>query len=163
MPSTPAAPLLLSTRFRAVCRFSLSNTASHTGFDRLNPSPTSDFPSSRAGDASTLRSPPTGFTCFGKTSVPPSEGFCLPGSSRELLVVLIPLLVQPFPHHRRGTMASADSCHLSLLSRTGLPLRLDDRSPQVRTLTFPASLSHLLDQPLVASGFVVLCQLARLV
>ena len=28
----------------------------------------------------------------------------------------------------------------------------DDRSPQVRTLTFPAHLSHLLDQPLVAWG-----------
>src|SRR5512139_1613632 len=89
MPSTPAAPLLLSTRFSAVCIFSRSNIASHT--------PTSDFPSSRAGDTSTLRSPPAGFTCFGKTSVPLSEGFCLPCSSRELLVVLILLLVQPFP------------------------------------------------------------------
>ena len=63
------------------------------------------------------------------------------------------------PGKKTSTMASADSCHLSLLSRTGLPLRLDDRSPQVRTLTFPAFLSHLLDQPLVASGFVVCSQL----
>ena len=36
------------------------------------------------------------------------------------------------------------------------------RSPQVRTLTFPAALLHLPRQPLTASGFVVLCQLARL-
>src|SRR5512139_262620 len=155
MPSTPAAPLLLSTRFSAVCIFSRSNIASHI--------PTPDFPSSRAGDASTLRSPPTGFTCFGKASVPLSEGFCLPCSSHELLVVLIHLLVRPFSRQQRDTTASADPCHLSLLSRTGLPLRLDDRSPQVKTLTFPASLSHLLDQPLVALGFVVSGQLARLI
>jgi hypothetical protein len=58
-----------------------------------------------------------------------------------------------------SSTASADSCHLSLLSRTGLPLRLDDRSPQVRTLTFPVSLPNLLLRLLVASGFVVYCQL----
>src|SRR5512139_111945 len=150
MPSTPAAPLLLSTRFSAVCIFSRSNIASHTS--------TSDFPSSRAGDASTLRSPPTGFTCFGKTSVPLSEGFCLPCSSHELLVVLIHLLVRPFSRQRRDTTASADPCHLSLLSRAGLPLRLDNRSPQVRTLTFPAPLPNLPLRPLVASGFIVSCQ-----
>ena len=40
-------------------------------------------------------------------------------------------------------------------------LWLDDRSPQVRTLTFPAHLPHLLLWPLIASGFVVTCQLAR--
>jgi len=60
-------------------------------------------------------------------------------------------------------MAFADSCHLNLASLPDLLLELDNRSPQVRTLTFPASLSHLLGQPLVALGFVVACQLARLV
>src|SRR5512139_28361 len=155
MPSTPAAPLLLSTRFSAVCIFSRANIASHT--------PTSDFPSSRTGVASTLRSPPTGFTCFGSSVVPRSEGFCLPRSSLELLDVLILLLVRPFPRLQRGTTASADSYRLNLSSRTGLPLRPDGRSPQVSSLTFPAHLSHLLDQPLVALGFVVYCQLARLV
>jgi len=40
-------------------------------------------------------------------------------------------------------------------------LWLDGRPPQVRTLTFPAHLPHLLLWPLIASGFVVLRQLAR--
>jgi hypothetical protein len=39
--------------------------------------------------------------------------------------------------------------------------RLDGRSPQVRTLTFPAHLPYLLLWPLVALRFVVSCQLAR--
>ena len=59
-------------------------------------------------------------------------------------------------------MPSADPCRLSLASRPGLPLtRLDDRSPRVRTLTFPAHLPHLLLWPLIALGFVVSRQLAR--
>jgi hypothetical protein len=43
----------------------------------------------------------------------------------------------------------------------GYRSRLLGRPPQVRTLTFPAPLPHLLLRPLVASGFVVMCQLAR--
>ena len=43
----------------------------------------------------------------------------------------------------------------------GYRSRPDGRSPQVRTLTFPAPLPYLLLRPLVASGFVVICQLAR--
>jgi hypothetical protein len=40
--------------------------------------------------------------------------------------------------------------------------RPSNRPPQVRTLTFPAPLPHLLHQPLIALGFVVCCQLAPL-
>jgi hypothetical protein len=61
-----------------------------------------------------------------------------------------------------GTMASADFCRLSLTSRSGLLLpQPGGRPPQVRTLTFPAPLPHLLLWPLVALGFAVSCQLAR--
>jgi len=70
------------------------------------------------------------------------------------------------PSHRdgNGTMASADPCRLSLTSRLGLPFPWPgDRSPQVRTLTFPAPSPHLPHQPLIASGFIVTCQLAQLV
>src|SRR5512135_3919203 len=60
-------------------------------------------------------------------------------------------------------MASADPCRLNLTSRLGLPFtRPAGRSPQVRTLTFPAHLPHLPLQPLIASGFAAYCQLARL-
>jgi hypothetical protein len=58
-------------------------------------------------------------------------------------------------------MASADFCRLSLASQPGLPLRLGDRPPQVRTLTFPAHLPHLLLRLLVASDFVVIGQLVQ--
>jgi hypothetical protein len=61
-------------------------------------------------------------------------------------------------------MASADSCRLSPISRWGLPFaRPGRRSPQVRTLTFPAPLPHLPHQPLIASGLAAACQLARLI
>ncbi|HEY5158314.1 MAG TPA: hypothetical protein VII93_10180 [Anaerolineales bacterium] len=79
--------MFLSTRFSAVSMFFLSNTASHTA--------TSDFPLSRAGDASPLCSSPTGFTCFVGAAVPLSAGFCLLRSSLELLIVLILLLFSP--------------------------------------------------------------------
>jgi len=60
-----------------------------------------------------------------------------------------------------GSMASADSCHLSQTSQFGLLWQLSDRSPQVRTLAFLAHLPDLLLRPLVALGFAVSCQLAR--
>jgi len=87
--SIPAAPLLLSTRFNAVSMFPRSNIASHVGFDGLNPSPASDFPLSRAGNGSALCAIPAGFTCFACSVVSLSGNFCLPGSFRELLIVLI--------------------------------------------------------------------------
>lgn len=72
-------------------------------------------------------------------------------------------MFSPSRPNGNGTMASADSCHLSLTCRPGLPLsRPGSRPPQVRTLTFPAPLPHLLHQPLIAWGFVACCQLARL-
>jgi len=74
----PAAPRLLSPRFNALCRFSFANSAFHV--------PTSDFPLSRTGKSSTLRDPPAGFTCFGASVVPLSEGFRLPCSFHELLI-----------------------------------------------------------------------------
>ena len=59
-------------------------------------------------------------------------------------------------------MASADPCRLSLALQPGLLLKqLGVRSPQVRALTFPASLPHLLLWPLVALDFAVTCQLVR--
>jgi hypothetical protein len=59
-------------------------------------------------------------------------------------------------------MASADFCCLSPASRLGLPFpRLDNRPPQVRTLAFPAHLPHLLLRLLIASDFVVSCQLVQ--
>ena len=71
-----------------------------------------------------------------------------------------PLDVQPFPA-LADTMASADFCRLNLASQPGLPLRLGDRPPQVRTLTFPAHLPHLLLRLLVSSDFVVIGQLVQ--
>jgi len=59
-------------------------------------------------------------------------------------------------------MASADPCYLNLPSQAGLPLGLVTGLPQVRTLTFSARLARLLPKSLIASGFVVLCQLAQL-
>jgi len=56
---------------------------------------------SRAGDASTLRSNPAGFTCFAGSEVPLSEGFYLLCSSHELLTVLILLTVLPFPKKKK--------------------------------------------------------------
>ena len=119
----------------------------------------------RAGNCSALWLNPSGFTAFARPAGPlPGEVGLLcsfhelptPGTSA----------VRPFPADKclAGTMASADPCRLSLTFRLGLPLPwLDDRSPQVRTLTFPAPSPHLPHQPLIASGFVVSCQLARLV
>jgi hypothetical protein len=61
-----------------------------------------------------------------------------------------------------GTTASADFCHTSIwLLSQGYRLRPGDRSPQVRALTFPAYLPHLLLRLLVASDFVVSSQLAQ--
>ena len=57
--------------------------------------PASDFPIPRAGNGSTLRSNPTGFTCFVCSVVPLPEGFCLLRSSHELLTVLILSLFGP--------------------------------------------------------------------
>jgi hypothetical protein len=60
------------------------------------------------------------------------------------------LAVQPFPmlaYDSRYNMASADSCRLSPISQLELRTTfapLDDRSPQIRTLTFPAHLPDLL-------------------
>ena len=49
-----------------------------------------------------------------------------------------------------GTMASADSCHLSLVLRRELRLApRGDRSPQIRTLTFSAHLPNLRLCPLM--------------
>ena len=48
------------------------------------------------------------------------------------------------------------------LSVLSVFLGTQGRSPQVRTLNFPAPLPHLLLRPLVISGFVFSCQLARL-
>jgi len=147
---------LLSTRRSAGSRFALSQIRPH--------SPALDFPSSRAGDGSALRSSTTGFTGFACPAVPLSGEGCLPCPSHELLKVLVLLDVWPFPAGRRlaGNMASADPCRLNLASWPGLPsLRHSGRSPQVRALTFPAHLPHLLLRPLTALGFVVTCQLAR--
>ena len=65
-----------------------------------------------------------------------------------------PLDVQPFPAvtFHTGTLASADSCYLSLTSRSELLLKPDNRSPQGRILTFPARLSRLLLQALDCIG-----------
>jgi hypothetical protein len=61
-----------------------------------------------------------------------------------------------------GTMASADPCQFSLTFQSGFPVFwFTGRSPQVKVLTFPARLARLLPKPLIALGFVVLCQLAR--
>ena len=60
------------------------------------------------------------------------------------------LAVRPFPmitHDSRYNMASADSCRLSPISQLELRATsapLDSRSPQIRTLTFPAHLPDLL-------------------
>ncbi len=71
------------------------------------------------GNGPTLRSNPTGFTCFVCSIVSLPEGFCLPRSSHELLSVLILSTFGP-SQKTLGTMASADFCHLSLSSQTGL-------------------------------------------
>jgi hypothetical protein len=42
-----------------------------------------------AGNPSALCSSPIGFTYFAGAEVPLSEGFCLPGSFLELLIILI--------------------------------------------------------------------------
>ena len=154
IPSMPAAPPLRSTRFIAVCRFCFSQTTAH--------SPASEVRSSRIEDGSAPGSSPIGFTDFVGSVVSLSGKGCLLCSSCKLLKLLFLSDVRPFPSDGGGTTASADSCHLNLTSQSGLPVfRCKGRPPQVRTLTFPAPLSHLLLRPLNALGFVVRCQLAR--
>ena len=82
-----------------------------------------DFPLSRAEDGSNLCTTPTGFTHFVCTVAPLSEGFGLLCSSYELLIVLILSMFSPSQLflHLTGTMASADSCYLSLVSQPELP------------------------------------------
>jgi hypothetical protein len=81
-----------------------------------------DFPLSRAEDGSTLCKTPTGFTRFDSAVVPLSVVFGLWSSSCELLIVFILSVFSPSQQEliHAGTMASADPCHLSLTSRSGL-------------------------------------------
>ena len=60
-------------------------------------------------------------------------------------------------------MASADSCRLSPTSRLGLPSQTawQQVSPG-KNVDFPCTLAPFTTQPLIASGFAVSCQLARL-
>ena len=81
------------------------------------------------------------------------------------------LMFGPSHSNGSGSMASADwypvfsqdPCHFNPISQSEFPVfRSNGRSPQIRTLTFSAYLSHLLLQPLkvvgvcptIASGFV---------
>ncbi len=146
----PGAPPLLSTRFSAADRFSRSHTCSHSS--------TSDFPSSRAGDGSALCSVLRKLHFPPLLSSPLIQGFLPSSFIPQAAQSTHPFLMfGPSPRDGSGTMASADSCSLSLVSRPGLPfLGPGNRSPQVRTLTFPASLPHLLLWLLVASGFIVI-------
>lgn len=138
----------------AVSRFCLSQTCSH--------SPALGFPSSRAGDGSALGSPWGGFTAPPRPAVPRSGVGCLPCSSRKLLKLLSRSECSALPAATAPVLWPRLTAATSIWSRDqGYRLRLDDSSPQVRTLTVPAALSHLLLWPLVAWGFVVISQLAR--
>ena len=95
-------------------------------------------------------------------AVPRSGAGCLLCSSLKLLNLLalsrcsaLPFATAPVLWPRLTPAISI--CFLKQVYR----LRLDHRSPQVSSLTFPAHLSNLLLRPLVVWGFVVVCQLAR--
>jgi|WetSurMetagenome_2_1015567.scaffolds.fasta_scaffold178768_2 hypothetical protein len=118
-----------------------------------------DFPPSRTAGGSALCEIPAGFTHFDLTGVSLSRifGFLLspPNCSSYSSSRCSALPSQG------GTMASADPCRLNLTSRSGLLSKPDNRSPQVRTLTFPAPWPGLPLWPLTALDFVVICQLVR--
>ena len=145
----PGAPPLLSTRFIAMSKFCLSQIFSH--------SPASDVRSSRIVDGSALGSNPVGFTDFAGSAVSLSRKGCLLCSSCKLLKLLLRMASADW-----YPVFSQDPCHFNPISQSEFPVfRSNGRSPQIRTLTFSASLSHLLLRPLIASGFVAVCQLAR--
>ena len=130
-------------------RFCLSQILSH--------SPASKVRSSRTEDGSALGSNPAGFTDFVGSAVSLSGKDGLLCSSCKLLKLLFLFDVRPFPPDGSGTSASADSCQFSLISQSGFPVfRSNGRSPQIRTLTFSASLSHLLLRPLIAWASLLL-------
>ena len=122
--------------------------------------PASDFPIPCAGKSSALRTCPTGFTCLVCSPVSLPKSFCLLRSFLELFTVLVLLHCSALPD--RSVLWPRLTPAISIWSLDQVyHFRLGNRSPQVRTLTFPAHLSNLLFRPLVVSGFVVICQLAQ--
>ena len=115
-----------------------------------------------AGEGSALWPNPGSFTAFAQPAVPPFGVFCLHRLSHEPLKFLPSSTFGPSRHSRADTITSADSCRLNLSIGVAVRRLRGSRSPQVRTLTFSAPLPHLPCQPLIASGFAVTCQLARL-
>jgi len=71
------------------------------------------------------------------------------------------LMFGPSFREGSGTMASADSCHLFLVSHPGLPFPAWCQVSPGKIIDFPTHLSNLLFQPLVVLGFAVICQLAQ--
>ena len=121
---------------------------------------TSDFPLSRTGNGSALRTNPADFTCFVGLVVSLSE-FLPSKFIPQTAHCIHPPIFQPFP--KLGKIASADRCQFSLISQSRFPVFwFNGRSFQVSKLTFSAPLSHLLPKPLIALGFVVTCQITRL-
>ena len=128
-----------------------------------NPFSASDVPLSRAGDGSALWSVPTGFTGFACPAVPLSGEGCLLCSSHELLMVLVLSRRSALPTSIAVVLwpLLTPAASAWLLSQGYRSSRPGVRSPRVRALTFPAHLPHLLLRSLIASGFIVTCQLAR--
>jgi hypothetical protein len=149
----PGAPPFRSTRFNAVRRFSLSKIISHSSVLACS--------LSRARVTSALCSAPGSFTSFVCPVVLLSRVFCFPWSSLELLNAWPPSCsALPFSTAKVLPPLLTSVTSIWLLSQ-GYRLRPGDRSPQVRALTFPAYLPHLLLRLLVASVFVVSSQLVQ--
>ena len=159
IPSIPGFSPFLSTRSNAAYKFCLSHNCSHSS--------AFTFPSSLAFYFSSLYAAISSFTSLLFPTVPLSFFFCLPCSSLYLLLVLRLLDLRPFPlrlwwyYGLIYSFISLSSASSTCSLNQGYRLHPDDRSPQVRTLSFPAHLPYLLLCPLVASLFVLFFQLAR--
>ena len=151
----PGAPPFRSTRFNAWVTFWFSQTRPHSS--------ALDFPSFCVGDCSALWSALGSFTSRLCPAVSLPGIFCLPGSSRVLLKVLVLPRCSALPISTAMVVWPLLTSAASIwFLNQGYRSRLDGRSPQVRALTFPAPSPHLLLWPLIALGFIVVSQLTRL-